>query len=137
MGIILLPLLLVAFLIWACSAFFLVRSILRHALRKRMASYWSFPVGMLIAVLTYVLLIFSWSLKDDIWALAPMFALPITHAIVPGLTGLVGLQAPRKNKVANIIGFAICVSGVISPIALSVFWKLWEADTFLSIKLVY
>ena len=100
-----------------------------------MASIWSIPLAILIAAFSYFLVVLSWSGKNEIWALTPLVVLPFTHVVLPGLAGLGGIFIPKEKKLLNLIGFAFCVSALISPLFFIVLDELIQADTFIDIEL--
>jgi hypothetical protein len=133
MGIVLIPYFFLAFIVWAlCLIFFIIRTSKGH-----MASKWSIPLSFLIFAVIYALVLISWSGQKEIWALTPFFTLPFTNIILPGLLGLGAIFIPKEKRILNIIGFAICLSALISPILFIAFEGLTQANTFLDLTLTY
>jgi hypothetical protein len=133
MGIVLFPIFLIAFAVWVLNVLFFIIQLSKG----NMASYWSVPIGGVVAVLSYVIVILFWSKQSHIWALTPLFTLPFSHVILPGLLGLGGIHLPKENKFLNAIGFALSISAILSPIVLLLFGSLTQADTFIDIKIHY
>lgn len=76
-----------------------------------------------------------WSAKTEVWIWAPLFILHWSQLIISGIVGIVGVTIPRKAKALNKIGFAVCLSTLLSGIAFVVFPELTQADTFWDVHL--
>ncbi len=133
MGIVLLPVYLLAFLVWVFALiFFLLRTSDGH-----MAKWWSIPIGILISLFLYVLLLYSWSLQDEVWGLQSYFSIPMIHIVFPGLVGLAGIYIPKHRVFWNVIGFSFCFAAIIPPFVYLFAPYLLDADTFVNIRLTY
>lgn len=133
MGIVLLPIYTLAIAVCVLNLVFLIKK----SNKGEMASKWSFPLGVVIMIVIYAIVVLSWSTQDKIWALTPLMTLPFTNVILPGLAGLGGLFIPKKYKMLNIIGFALCFSALISMMLIIGASPLTQADTFIDIEITH
>ncbi|MFT5306855.1 MAG: hypothetical protein ACI9N1_002509 [Flavobacteriales bacterium] len=133
MGIVLAPIFLIALIAWVLASYFFILGIVD----KRIASYWSILLAFCISIATYILVVLSWSGKSEINALTPLFILPFTHIIIPAMFGIAGSYIPKEKKIGNIIGYAICISAILSPILLIMVEGSTQANTFINIKLTH
>ncbi len=133
MGIVLLPLFLVALTTWAFCLILCIRRINDG----HFASRWSYLLGFGIFFMIYSLVLMYWSFEKEIWVLSPYFTLPLTNVILPGVIGIVGVFIPKNYKVLNLIGFGFCFSALMAPILLILLDELINLETFLSIRLTY
>lgn len=133
MGIVLLPVFLIALVIWILCLIFCIRRIFQGNL----ASSWSYALAIVIGISIYSLVLLYWSFKKEIWVLAPYFTLPFTNIILPGAIGIGGVFVPKKYKIWNIIGFGFCMSALIAPVFLIVLDDLINYETFLNVNITY
>lgn len=131
MWLFVLPVLLIAFLLWvSCSVLFVI-----NIFRKKVASWWVLPFALLISSICYFLGVYSWADSIEVPAYDPYFVLPFSCVIAPGLFGVLGTFAPRQKRAPNIIGNSICLSAIIGGIALFFVPGLMDATTFLDVEI--
>lgn len=133
MGIILFPILFLAFGVWVTSAIFLILKLSN----KDSISLWSLPLAIVISVIIYVLVLISWASKTEIWALQPLFDLPIWLVIVPGTLGIIGMNVHFEKPVYKLIGYAFTLAALISSILLIFIPSLSQPDALLNVQLTY
>jgi len=124
MGIVLLPIYLIAGLVWLISILFFAR---QHS-KNRMFSYWSIPLGILIIAIIYGAFLIHLSGFESVNKLEHLMVLPVIHTIIPGLFGFGGLLISKDHRIANLIGYAISISCILSPIPFILFPTLLSPE---------
>lgn len=133
MGLLLFPVIFIAFIIWAFCLFFLL---IRISQRK-MKSYFPLLAAPALSAIIYLSILTAWSTKTEIWVMESIFTIPIFMIILPGIFAVFLVYSAPQQKVVNFISFTLCISTIFSGLIMVIFPQLMEADFFLNIKLTH
>lgn len=131
MGIVLIPVYLIAGIVWVISILFFTQ----QYSKDRMLSYWSFPLGILIMAIIYGAFLTYLSCSESVNNLEHLLALPLIHIIIPGLFGFGGLLISKDYPKANLLGYAFSISCILSPIPFILFPSLFSPETFILVEI--
>lgn len=113
MGIIILPFLLAAFVIWLLATIRLGSLFMAQGI--------NFPIllwGLLLSFSLFGLVVWSYILEKQVWALSPFFKIPTYLFFVPAIAYLVAANIKYENALyfSKILLASICISGILCVI---------------------
>ena len=109
MGLIILPILIGAIIIWVVSLIQLIKLKRNKSIDLKTTIF-----GILITILIYCGIGLSYSLEESVWGLSPYFRIPFWMFYIPGLGGLILMQI--NNMMIKNLAKSIIVSVVFSGI---------------------
>jgi hypothetical protein len=77
---------------------------------------WSICIAPFFSALVFFFYWSAWDNAKSVWVLEPLFSVPFACGALPACFGLMFSAFEKDQKMLNIIGFAIAISGVISGI---------------------
>ncbi len=121
MGIIILPILLIAFIISIVA----IVKIIKLLRSKRIAAK-EIVLGLVVSLILFGLIVLSYIIEGRVWGLSPAFRLPFFMIFIPfGIYLLIRTSKESKmNYISNIILISIGLTGILGVIFNDIFFEL-------------
>ncbi len=91
----------------------------------------------IVSIFPYTLMIYSWSGKQSMWVLTPLFEAPFYIVILPFLMGAVSIMLFSKTKTINTICVVYFLSILLSAIVYLLFPALTDPTQFYTIEITH